>query len=553
MDVYIEGKKKIALTRADFKGQGGEGSVYVKGQTAFKVYDDPAKMIPPGKIGELAALTRPEIVRPRQILTDKAQTPVGYTMACVPGGVPLCRTFSKAFRDRERLTPDRMLRLVRALQAGVTHVHAQGLLIVDLNETNFLVDTQFERVFFIDVDSYQTPSHPATALMESVRDPHAAAFGPGSDWFSFAVVSFQMFVGIHPYKGRHPALTTLAERMQAGVSVLNPAVAVPAVCFPFEVIPDAYREWYRAVLDGGARVAPPDRLDAPLVLAPIVKRRAGSRCFDLEELQEFDADVRHFAHGLVVTSDGVIVGGRPRLDSRVEIGIVPQTGHAVAAWLDRGALRVYDLHDDAPLAADIAGDGLMATEGRFYVKHGPSLLEIEFCPLPAATLVRARLAAGVMEQATQVFEGVAVQDILGARYATVLPSKGRAHQIRLAEADGGQIVDAKYQNRVLMLVVARAGRHDKLILRFDKEHRAYDLRCVADVPTPEINFVVLDSGICLHFNGGDELEVFSHTRGDPSLKVFSDPALGGDCRLFKNGAQALFARGRALYKFAMQK
>ena len=446
-----------------------------------------------------------------------------------------------------------MLRLVRALQAGVIHVHAQGLLVVDLNETNFLVDSRFERVFFIDVDSYQTPSYPATALMQSVRDPCATAFSPGTDWFSFAVVSFQMFVGIHPYRGTHPALKTLAERMQAGVSVWHPGVIVPAACQPFDVIPGAYREWYRAVLDGGARCAPPTRLDAVFVAPTRVKKSAGSHSFDLEELQEFDAEIVHFAHGLVVTADGVIVGGRPVLDSRARIGVIPQTGHAVAAWADRGCIRFHDPHPGVRLAADIVGDEVMATEGRLYVRRGLALLEVEFLPLPNAILVQAKLAANVMGQATQLFEGVALQNMPGAWYATLFPARSRAPQVRLPEVDGWQVADARYQNRVLMLAVTRGGRYDKLILRFDRDHRTHDLRRIADVPTPEINFAVLDSGVCLHLNDRDELEVFPNRPGDSSCKVLSDPALGGDCRLFKNGTQALFARGRTLYKFGMRK
>ena len=552
MDVYLEGKSKISLTRADFKGQGGEGNVYVKGKTAFKVYADPAKMIPPGKIRELAALTQPEIIRPHQVLTDRSQIPVGYTMDCVPKSIPLCQTFSKAFRDREHLTPDRMFRLVRALQAGVAHVHTQGLLIVDLNETNFLIDDRFEHVYFIDVDSYQTVSYPATALMDTVRDRHAVAFSPETDWFSFAVVSFQMFVGIHPYKGKHPTLKTLDERMQADVSVLQPDVAVPAACFPFDVIPKAYRQWYHAVLNQGVRCAPPERLDSVFFLPPVVKRSAGSHCFDVEELQEFDADVLHFASGLVVTSDGIIVAGRPVLDSRARIGIVPQTGHAAAAWIDRGCLRFYDLHDGVPMAADIAADEIMATEGRIYLKHGQSLLEVEFLPLPAKTMVHTKLAANVMDQATQLFEGVALQNILGTWYAILLPSRGRAYQIHLPDLDGWQVVDAGYQNRVLMLAVTRGGQYDKLILRFDKDHQSHDLRRIADVPSPQLNFVVLDNGVCLHLNDADELEVFSHRLGDTALKLMSDSVLGGDCHLFKNGTQALFAQGRTLYKFGMK-
>ena len=69
--------------------------------------------------------------------------------------------------------------------------------------------------------------------MDSVRDRHAAGWNEGTDWFSFALVSFQMFVGIHPYKGKHPALKTLDERMAQNVSVLHPrrvrARRLPAV------------------------------------------------------------------------------------------------------------------------------------------------------------------------------------------------------------------------------------------------------------------------------------------------------------------------------------
>src|SRR5207248_7337064 len=112
-------------------------------------------------------------------------------------------------------------------QEGVRHVHERGILIVDLNEMNFLLDASVEEILFIDVDSYQTPGFPATALMESIRDRHAARFSQATDWFSFGIVSFQMFTGIHPYRGKHPTLTGLDARMERNVSVLNPEVAVP--------------------------------------------------------------------------------------------------------------------------------------------------------------------------------------------------------------------------------------------------------------------------------------------------------------------------------------
>ncbi len=553
MDVFVQGKQKVSLHQNDFKGKGGQGSVYVKGRTAYKVYTDPAAMIPIAKIGELAALTSPAIVKPEEILLDRGRTPVGYTMRGVPDAIPLCQTLTRAFRDRSDLTPDRMLGLVRRLQEGVAHVHAQGLLIVDLNENNFLVGSRFDEVYFIDVDSYQTPHFPATALMESVRDRHAKGFSTETDWFSFAIVSFQMFVGIHPYKGKHPTLPTLDDRMQANVSVLDSAVSLPAACLPFDVIPSVYRRWYRAVLDEGRRLPPPDRMDAIVIApSPLPQRPIfGGSAFQIEELEEFGADVRNYVQGLVVTAQGVVIGGKSVLHPGVQIGRVPQTGHAVAAWADRGRVRFFDLHREADLVTDIAGEDVMAADGRLYVKNGESLLEIEFWPLPATTVVKPKLVAPVMAQATRLFEGGAVQNVLGAYYAVLLPSRGRAYPIRLPELDGAQVVEAKFQHRVLMVSTAKNGRYDKFILRFDASFQTYDLRRIEDVPTPGLNFVVLESGVCLHLNDRDELEVFSPRKDAPELKVIADPALKGDCRLFKNGTQALFARGRTLFKFSM--
>ncbi|HYJ48112.1 MAG TPA: hypothetical protein VEV81_15985, partial [Pyrinomonadaceae bacterium] len=271
---FVQGGGEVRLSKADFKAQGGEGAIYVKGSTAYKIYADPLRAIPREKILELSVLTGSNLIRPLDVLLDGKNRTVGYSMRSVEKSYALCQLFPKAFRQRHNLMPEVTLRLVRRLQEGVGRVHAQGILIVDLNEMNFLVAEDFSEIFFIDVDSYQTPSYPATVLMESVRDRHAREFTTQSDWFSFAVVSFQMFTGIHPFKGTYPPLQSLPDkerrldaRMRANVSVLRPEVAVPASCLPFNVIPPAYLDWYRAVFEEGKRAAPPDGARHALNLA----------------------------------------------------------------------------------------------------------------------------------------------------------------------------------------------------------------------------------------------------------------------------------------------
>lgn len=553
MDVYVQGRK-VRLTQAEFKAQGGQGAVYVKDGTAYKVYTDPAQTIPPAKIGELSMLTLPDIIKPQDVLRNAHHIPVGYTMPPVADGVVLCQTFPKAFREREGLTPDLTLGLVRKLQEGVAHVHAQNILIVDLNEMNFLVDPHFGRVFFLDVDSYQTPGFAATALMESVRDRHAAAWNQGTDWFSFAVVSFQMFVGIHPYKGKHPTLKTLDERMARNVSVLHPDVSVPAACLPFDVIPRPWRDWYHAILDGGQRVPPPRDLPAVIVLPKPADRRTGNDLFRIERRLECDGAVVAFTQGVVVTTEAIYLNGRRRADAGpgTKIGLTTPGRHAVAATLEDGQVRLFDLTRGQAVPCDIAGEQLAATEGRLYVKHGAALREITFLETPSRLWPQAKTVGAVLENATQLFEGVALQTLLGAWYASLLTGHGLCHQVRLSELDGAQVLDAKLQGVVLMVIAARAGRYEKLIFRFDADYAAYDVRVVPDLAATGLNFVVLDHGVGLHLNDQEELEIFPARMGAAGLKVLAGPALGGDCLLLHDGPQALLARGGALFGFAMK-
>ena len=553
MDVYRQGKK-VRLTQADFKAQGGEGAVYVKEGTAYKIYADPAKMIPAAKIGELSALTLPDILRPLDMLSDARRVLVGYTMPSISEAFVLCQTFPKAFREREGLSPDRALHLVRKLHEGVRHIHDQGILIVDLNEMNFLVDDQFEHVYFIDVDSYQTPSFGATALMESVRDRHAAAWNEGTDWFSFALVSFQMFTGIHPYKGKHPALKTLDERMKHNVSVLNPGVSVPAACLPFEVIPSGWRDWYRAVFECGQRVPPPSDFSAVIILPSRNETKTSSAQLEISRLREFLGAIVSHAHGVTVTTEGVSLGDRRCADAPpgTQIGLTPQGRHVIQATLDRGQVCLFDLTRGQALPCDIPGEQLTATAGRLYIKSGAALREIDFLETPHQIMPNTKTVGTVLENATRLFEGVALQSLLGAWYASLLPKRGHCYQVRLPELDGAQVLDAKFEGSVLMVIAVRAGQYEKWIFRFDTDFTEYDVRAVPDLAAPNLNFVVLDHGVCLHLTEGDELELFPARKGGAGRKAIADPALGGDCRLLKDGALALFARGGTLFRFAMR-
>ena len=556
MQLSIPNKGTITLTQADFKAAGGQGSVYVKGGTAYKIFANPQQMIPPAKLHELSVLTPTNIIRPLEVVFDQQYNAVGYTMRHVEKAYALCQLFPKAFRQRTNLTPDVVLQLVQKLQAGVRHIHANNILLVDLNEMNFLVAEDFRDLYFIDVDSYQTPSFPATALMESVRDRHAKQYDERSDWFSFAVVSFQMFIGIHPYKGTHKKLPTLDARMRANVSVLNTAVTVPAACLPFDVIPTNWREWYKAVLEDGKRLPPPEEIQTTITLAAVqVQPQADSHQFVMTNLFEFDSDVISHWHHLTVTKANIYAAGKrvsalPRPEAKVTS--TPRQHHIVAAWLEGHQLRVRNLSISVDVPADVRGEKLMLNDGRIYLKAGASFLEITFLELTNKLLVAAKPIGNVLPNATQIFDGVAIQNLLGAYYASFFPASGVCYQTRLPELDGYQIIDAKAARNVLIVLAAKNGAYDKFIFRFDENFAAYDVRVCFDVTLTDINFVVLASGICLHLNDRDELELFANRKGASEFKAIADPAISGDDKLFSDGHQALLACGNKLYRVAMR-
>ena len=104
----------------------------------------------------------------------------------------------------------------------------------------------------------------------------------------------------------------------------------------------------------------------------------------------------------------------------------------------------------------------------------------------------------MLPQATQLFEGVALQNLVGAWYTSLLPRRGLCHQVRLPELDGFQVLDAKFQSGVLMVIAAQNGLFQKLIFRFSADYTAHDTRTVPERrrPRPQLHGLVPGNVAC---------------------------------------------------------
>ena len=199
MDIIDSKGRAIRLNERNFLAEGGEGKLYASKNRVYKIYIDENKVIPQDKINDLSQLDDPAIIRPIDSVFKKSGKRIGFCMKQVNNPIALARTFTSSYWNNHNITPDKMMALIKTMQKTVSFIHAKGFLQVDGNEFNYMVNSALTKPYFIDVDSYQTPNYPATAIMPSIRDYTQNQFNQGSDWFSFAIVVFQMMTGIHPF------------------------------------------------------------------------------------------------------------------------------------------------------------------------------------------------------------------------------------------------------------------------------------------------------------------------------------------------------------------
>jgi len=588
MKVVVKGQGDVTLTQRNYVATGGQASVYVKDGVAYKIYTNPSDVIPDAKFQALATIADSAVIKPEHLLLDEHKRAIGYTMRAISDNLSLCQLFTRAFRERNGVTNDHVIGLAANLREHVGNVHAASILVVDLNELNILVDRKYADTFLIDVDSYQTKGFPATVIMPSVRDysVHAADFSTLSDWYSYGILTFQLFIGSHPYKGTHapsasiPKDQRMVHRMRHNISAFQADVSLPQCCYGFDVIPANFRDWMRAVLQEGKRLPPPDPRDsgAVVIAAKISKtlvstndivitmlgnledwtlvsyaESGGVPLMWLVKPTEARAVTGQSGPGTVNIPGRILHSGKP-IPGTTLVGHTPKLNRPVVFNLQGEHLSFLDLTARKQQVLPFRVQEIAKSGDRFYVKNGPRVLELEFSAESATeVIVTASFpVADVPEQASHLYEGCCVANMLGSIFVSLFPRSKAGYQVRMAELDDYKICEAKFDGGVLMVVGAKNGQYDRLVFRFDEDFQTYDVRVVADVDLSALNFVTLDSGICVCVTEEEKLEAFPARKGARGCKVVEDSAIGNNMRLVKAGGKVGFEREGKLYSMTLK-
>jgi hypothetical protein len=371
------------------------------------------------------------------------------------------------------------------------------------------VSKDFKEIYAIDVDSYQTKSYPATVIMDSIKDRHITPFSEASDWFSFAVVAFQMLIGIHPYKGIH-SIKDLDERMKKNISVFDSSVGIPTSAYPLTSLVEPFLSWFKNTFDTNFRSAFPD----------------GSATFINQVINTVKS--AKFIIDLLGDSEKYILDGINKINLKIENGI----------------LQGSYLNKIGQIKSNLACESFFVYNDTGYVKNGSAIYEVS---VVNSTLV-GRLVASVMPQATSVYRGCVIQSILGSTFLDIFPKRGYHYSIRLKELDGYRVIDACF-DKIALVVAEKGGIYHRFIISPNENYTSVTVRIVKDISYLDANLCSFKGKSVIMTDTGMELFLNSNLY---NIVTLEDTGIDQNCRLFSKDDKACFELSGKEYSFRMR-
>lgn len=218
--------------------RGGEGAIYehpLHKDQVIKLYHTNGNLSPQ-VLQELMRLPD-NFIKPLELFYEKNGKLKGLSMKYLDTKklVLLSNIFSKASAQKQGFVTKTLQDIWGNMVISIMDAHKLGVVVGDLNPYNIFVSTKGE-VYFIDVDSFQTPSRPHSGVqLPEIVDMVFPKITEQSDYFAACVIVFQLFTHVHPYKGTHRNIRSLAERMVKRISILSgdKDLIIPSFYEPF--------------------------------------------------------------------------------------------------------------------------------------------------------------------------------------------------------------------------------------------------------------------------------------------------------------------------------
>ena len=523
--VFLNGKE-VYLRESDYKTSGGQGVIFLKNGKVFKIYHDVATLIPEQKIYELQELSCiGNVVIPEQSVYDKDNKRIGFTLKYIDSHEYLCKLFTASFKNRNKINIKTIADLVDNMRETLVEIHKRKVVVGDYNEMNFLSDYKFKSVFYIDTDSYQTPSFKCNAIMHSVRDRvlPLGEFKKSSDWFSWAVITFQMYTGLHPFKGKHPQYK-FEDRMEKHISVYDKSVTIPKN-INLSAIPKNHLDYYKNVFINKDRSVPPKSEGAENI--QVVKK----------VFVDATADIR--AQLLF------------KYDSNI-IDAVYRSGFRYVLTEDSfyENEKVVRSHSSKRILFDSSDTFMKNTEGMvynniLYTVDESGLAQHSFYKFGKQAKDIKKYISTVNFNSSHMFYGVVIQDVFGHYIATIPYELDKCVNVKLPELKNTKIIDASRQGKWLFIIYKTQRKTNCIIFQFDKKYNSYKFMIKENVDFLSLNVIVKSNGVVVFNTDDNALELFSDL--DREFKVVENTPVYNDNMLVELHKTCMVS-GKTLYE-----
>ena len=556
--VYLASNgKKVRLNKNNYLASGGEAAIYHHQNFAIKVYHDSKKMIPLNKIAELKNVTDDNIIKPLEVVYDNNKLPVGYVMKLILNSNPLCKLFTKAFKLKNNISITDIIDFIKIMQSTVTNIHSNKCVIGDFNEMNILAGDKNKIPYFIDIDSWQTPSYKATAYNDSVRDRTVplGTFNELTDWYAFAILAFQLYIGIHPYKGKHPdyKMNEWILRMEKGISAFDKKVTLPKVCNNLNVIPKPHLEWMKNIFIKNERSIPPlvDQISIPLVTKQIVIIKGNDK-FQITDIYSSSNNIRlvYDIMGSFIINSGNEVYKDSKLlttisESYDKIEICRTNNMQPIIALKRN--NKISFYNNNNLITTVMGNYMMMKDDHIYTIFQGNLYKNEFT-IFGNKIIHKLNQVSLVPNNVIMYDGIAYSDILGKQWI-FLPINNSCYNMHIPELDGYRILSMKSSKNICIILAEKNNVYTRFILIFNSDFRNYTVRKVDDIVYDNINMVVLDNGICIMVANDTTIEVF---KDNTKVKTIDNAPFDSSMPLYNSGNKVYFINEKTLYQVTMR-
>jgi hypothetical protein len=342
--------------------------------------------------------------------------------------------------------------------------------------------------------------------------------------------------------------------MDDGISVFHRGVKVPPSVNSFNVIPKRHYDWYEAIFLRNERSVPPlpDSL-APLTVPAAIVTIKGNNQIDVIQVAAYSENIVSVIQSMglnhVVTTKKIYCDDKELMSGcekvRKTLLCPASDGTIIVASLSGTKVTFTELNRQREVGTIASKDIFVRNNCVYTMSGNGKLVKNKFTAMGDRIIHRVNEIENVSVYATTVYEGCAIQNLLG-NYLLTLPYKeDGCFSKHIPQLDGYRVVDAKSEKTVTVIIAEKNGKYDKFIIVFKKDYSDFDVRKVEDVTVNTINFAVMENGVCLLLNEDGDLEMFVNNQ---HVEVLKDAPFDNSMKLFSTPDGVFFINGNTIHQ-----